>query len=677
MAGTGANSVPLGNLHPVFQGSQRGVRPQESMLNAAREAAARIAQKRGVFCPPSPNSGGSGSSSGLGGLSSQGWQPEKKKRRSRWGGEESKTNLSSALPPNLTKDQEQQVLLHIQIEEYSRKLRTGDLGIPANPEDRSPSPEPIYNNEGKRLNTREYRMRKRLEEERHMLIQDAFLLNPEYKPPADYKPPVQRVSDRVMIPQDQHPDINFVGLLIGPRGNTLKQLEKDTTTKIMIRGKGSVKEGKVGRKDGQPLPGEDEPLHALVTANNAESVKIAVDKIQDIIKQGIETPEGQNDLRRMQLRELARLNGTLRDEDAVRCSNCGASDHRTWQCPEKQNITSNVLCTICGGSGHIANDCKEKMPGERLLGVGQPPPSAVDKAKMDSEYMSLMAELGEGPPPPVSKPNAPPPSIRPQYNNRPPPLMNQQINQPPPLMRQQYRQPWMGNNKPMGMMGNQHQQNQPPPLMRQQVQPPPPRNPMPVPPPPPSNAGPPPPWAMPPPPMSGMQGGMPSPMNSLHGGGLGGMTPQSLLPPPPPPPSSDAPPPLPSSSSWQTATSSSAPLPPWQQPSASSDSTTQAQSVSSSTVSAQSLQNMMANLPPWHAMPPPMPISMPPPGPPPGIPPPPIQPPMPSGPPPSTMSSMAFNQPPPPMDFSQFSQAGVPPPPLPGAPAPPPPPPSN
>lgn len=36
------------------------------------------------------------------------------------------------------------------------------------------------------------------------------------------RPPVIRVSDKVMIPQDEHPDINFVGLLIGPRGNTLK-----------------------------------------------------------------------------------------------------------------------------------------------------------------------------------------------------------------------------------------------------------------------------------------------------------------------------------------------------------------------------------------------------------------------------------------------------------------------
>ena len=53
--------------------------------------------------------------------------------------------------------------------------------------DRSPSPEPIYNTEGKRLNTREYRVRKRLEEERHNLVQVASSRNPDYKPPVDYR----------------------------------------------------------------------------------------------------------------------------------------------------------------------------------------------------------------------------------------------------------------------------------------------------------------------------------------------------------------------------------------------------------------------------------------------------------------------------------------------------------
>lgn len=135
-------------------------------------------------------------------------------------------------------------------------------------------------------------------------------------------------------------------------------MEKETGAKIIIRGKGSVKEGKVGRKDGQPLPGEDEPLHAYITATNADCVKKAVEKvrslpffcsqsilfiyvcpeiicsvveqIKEVIRQGVEVPEGQNDLRRMQLRELAQLNGTLRENDAVRCANCSATDHKTW-----------------------------------------------------------------------------------------------------------------------------------------------------------------------------------------------------------------------------------------------------------------------------------------------------------------------------------------------------------
>jgi len=253
----------------------------------------------------------------------------------------------------------------------------------------------------------------------------------------------------VLIPQEEHPDINFVGLLIGPRGNTLKAMEKDTGAKIIIRGKGSVKEGKVGRKDGQPLPGEDEPLHAFITASNPESVKKAVDKIKEVIKQGIEVPEGHNDLRRMQLRELAQLNGTLRETDCPRCTNCGSTEHKSWLCPDKPNVTNNIVCSACGGAGHIAKDCKQKRPG--MGGVE----GSNNQAKIDEEYLSLMAELGEvqpqeaQPPPAQREPAqqtsrpysifdnprhhqaprqicaAPPPSS----SNPPPPVQNQ--NNPP------------------------------------------------------------------------------------------------------------------------------------------------------------------------------------------------------------------------------------------------------
>jgi len=52
---------------------------------------------------------------------------------------------------------------------------------------RSPSPEPIYGTDGKRLNTREYRVRRKLEEERHSMITKMVAMNPEFKPPVDYK----------------------------------------------------------------------------------------------------------------------------------------------------------------------------------------------------------------------------------------------------------------------------------------------------------------------------------------------------------------------------------------------------------------------------------------------------------------------------------------------------------
>lgn len=38
-----------------------------------------------------------------------------------------------------------------------------------------------------------------------------------------------RLHEKVWIPQENHPEINFVGLLIGPRGNTLKALEAEVS----------------------------------------------------------------------------------------------------------------------------------------------------------------------------------------------------------------------------------------------------------------------------------------------------------------------------------------------------------------------------------------------------------------------------------------------------------------
>ena len=50
------------------------------------------------------------------------------------------------------------------------------------------------------------------------------------------------------IPAQDYPEINFIGLLIGPRGTTLKEMEATSGAKLFIRGKGSHKEGKCDLK---------------------------------------------------------------------------------------------------------------------------------------------------------------------------------------------------------------------------------------------------------------------------------------------------------------------------------------------------------------------------------------------------------------------------------------------
>lgn len=73
---------------------------------------------------------------------------------------------------------------------------------------RSPSPAPMYDNHGRRVNTREYRYRKRLEDERHKLIEKAMKTIPNYHPPQDYRRPT-KTQEKVYVPVNDYPEINF------------------------------------------------------------------------------------------------------------------------------------------------------------------------------------------------------------------------------------------------------------------------------------------------------------------------------------------------------------------------------------------------------------------------------------------------------------------------------------
>lgn len=128
----------------------------------------------------------------------------------------------------------------------------------------------------------------------------------------------------------------------------------------------------------------------------------------------------------MQLRELAQLNGTLRETDGPRCTNCGSTEHKSFLCPDKPNVTNNIVCSACGSAGHISKDCKSKRPG--LGGIE----GSNNQAKIDEEYMSLMAELGEAPQEtitPREAPIVPLPPQKPSFNI----FDNQRHQQPRPL----------------------------------------------------------------------------------------------------------------------------------------------------------------------------------------------------------------------------------------------------
>lgn len=149
---------------------------------------------------------------------------------------------------------------------------------------RSPSPPPQYDAYGRRTNTRDIRYRKKLEDERTRLVDRAMKSDPNFRPPADFAAQRRnnKPTDKVYIPVKEFPEINFFGLLVGPRGNSLKKMERESGAKISIRGKGSVKEGK-GRPEAFMGDEEDE-LHCLITADDEARVKACVALINRVIE---------------------------------------------------------------------------------------------------------------------------------------------------------------------------------------------------------------------------------------------------------------------------------------------------------------------------------------------------------------------------------------------------------
>ncbi|XP_028820613.1 KH domain-containing, RNA-binding, signal transduction-associated protein 3 [Denticeps clupeoides] len=126
-----------------------------------------------------------------------------------------------------------------------------------------------------------------------------------------------KLGQKVLIPVKQFPKFNFVGKLLGPRGNSLKRLQEDTLTKMSILGKGSMRDKEKEeelRKSGEAKYHHlNEDLHVLIEvfAPPSEAYARMGHALEEIKKFLI--PDYNDEIRQAQLQELTYLNGGSED----------------------------------------------------------------------------------------------------------------------------------------------------------------------------------------------------------------------------------------------------------------------------------------------------------------------------------------------------------------------------
>ncbi|XP_050721619.1 protein held out wings-like isoform X3 [Eriocheir sinensis] len=160
-----------------------------------------------------------------------------------------------------------------------------------------------------------------LDEEINKVRASLFQINGGQKEPLSLPEPIGppvTLNDKVYVPVKDHPEFNFVGRILGPRGMTAKQLEQETGCKIMVRGKGSMRDKKKQEEQNRGKPNWEhlnEELHVLISVEDSENrAKLKIQRaLEEIRKLLVPSADGEDELKKRQLMELAIINGTYRD----------------------------------------------------------------------------------------------------------------------------------------------------------------------------------------------------------------------------------------------------------------------------------------------------------------------------------------------------------------------------
>lgn len=256
------------------------------------------------------------------------------------------------IPCGMSPEDVEQFLREQRIDELARKLRTNNLEL-GDADIRDRSPPPCYDQNGVRTNSREIRVKKQMEDEFGRLNRYMAKKVQGYMPPADLLRS-GKIVKKIQIPLDDFPGINFVSVIVGPRGINHKRLQDESYCRIEFRGKDSS-------NNIQSFEESEMPLHVHIEGDTDESIDRATDLIAPLLDPG----SWQFQASRAGASEtLAIITG-----GEVRCSICQAIGHSRFECPDANPaaLAQEIKCWICGGKGHLTMDCPQGVSGSSAV----------------------------------------------------------------------------------------------------------------------------------------------------------------------------------------------------------------------------------------------------------------------------------------------------------------------
>ncbi|XP_039437639.1 uncharacterized protein LOC120419107 isoform X1 [Culex pipiens pallens] len=161
-----------------------------------------------------------------------------------------------------------------------------------------------------------------------------------------------KIAVRVQVPVRDHPKFNFVGKLLGPKGNSLKRLQEETMCKMAVLGKGSMRDRKKEeelRLSGDPRYAHlSEDLHVEISTYTAPAeaharIAYALAEVRRFL-----VPDYHDDIRQEQMWEMQALNSAQHVPNGCNGSSNGTSTHGNHH---NGSSTTNGI----GSTGSVAN----------------------------------------------------------------------------------------------------------------------------------------------------------------------------------------------------------------------------------------------------------------------------------------------------------------------------------